>query len=103
VVVRTADELAAIANANPIPEAADAGAQLHVMFLAEPTTTNERTALEAGTFEDDVVRPLGREIYVWYRNGMSGSTTAVRLAKLIRTTNTDRNWNTVTKLLTMAK
>jgi len=103
VVIRTADELAAIVSANPLPDAEADGSRLHVMFLADTPTAAERSALDAETFEPDVVRPLGREIYAWYPNGMSGSDTALRLAKLVRTLNTDRNWNTVTKLLAMTR
>jgi uncharacterized protein (DUF1697 family) len=98
VVIRTAEELAAAVNANPIQEAAAEGSNLHVMFLAEPLAPAERKRLEPGEFEPDVVRLADREIYVWYRNGMSGSATAAQLARRIRTLMTDRNWNTVGKL-----
>jgi uncharacterized protein (DUF1697 family) len=103
VVVRTAAELQAVVDVNPIPQAVDDGSRLHVMFLAAPLAAEERLRLEAADFGDDVVRPAGREIYVWYRDGMSGSDTAARLAKLVRTTATDRNWNTVTKLVGLAR
>jgi len=66
-------------------------------------TSVEREAIEAADFGSDEVRLARREIYVWYRNGMSGSDTAARLGKLVRTLATDRNWNTVEKLLTMAR
>src|SRR5262249_22009080 len=96
VVVRTSVELASIVDANPLPEAAADGSRLHVMFLAEDPTAKERATLAAEVFDPDTVRPSGREIYAWYRNGMSGSDTAMRLSKIVRTLNTDRNWNTVT-------
>jgi uncharacterized protein (DUF1697 family) len=101
VVVRTADELAAVVEANPLPEAASAGAFLHVMFLATPLTAEERRALDPELFLPDVVRVAEREVYVWYRHGMSGSRTAVELGHRIKTLATDRNWNTVTKLLAL--
>ena len=45
----------------------------------------------------------GREIYVLYANGMGRSELAKRLGKAkLGVTATDRNWNTVTKLLEMA-
>jgi uncharacterized protein (DUF1697 family) len=103
VVVRTAAELGAVVDVDPIPEALDDGSRLHVMFLAAPLSTEERLKLEAVDFGADVVRPVGREIYVWYRNGMSGSDTAARLGKLVRATATDRNWNTVRKLVALAR
>src|SRR5439155_23105764 len=103
VVVRTVDELAAVIESNPLPHAAANGSLLHVMFLEEPLTSVEREAIEAADFGSDEVRLARREIYVWYRNGMSGSDTAARLGKLVRTLATDRNWNTVEKLLAMAR
>ena len=102
VVVRTAAELEAVVDANLIAEAAAEGSNLHVMFLAKPLSTAERRSLEAADFGTDVVRPAGREIYVWYRHGMSGSDTATRLGRLLEATVTDRNWNTVNRLSAMA-
>ena len=98
VVIRTAEELAAVIAANPIREAAGDGSNLHVMFLHEPLSSGERERIEPRQFEPDVVRLADREVYVWYRNGMSGSKTAVQLDRGIRTLVTDRNWNTVRKL-----
>ena len=103
VVVRTSDELAAVVEANPLPHAAREGSLLHVMFLATPLTAEERRALDPEPFLPDEVRVAEREIYVWYRNGMSGSRTAVELGRRIKTLATDRNWNTVTKLLALAR
>jgi len=103
VVVRTVDELAAVVKANPLPDAAANGSYLHVMFLHEPLSPAERKQVEEADFGSDEVRLASREIYVWYRKGMSGSDTAGRLTKLVRTLATDRNWNTVEKLLAMAR
>ena len=49
-----------------------------------------------------MVRCADREVYVWYRHGMSGSKTAQQLDRRLKTLATDRNWNTVTRLLAMA-
>ena len=103
VVVRTADELAAVIAANPIRDAAGEGSNLHVMFLADPLPAAERKRLAADDFEPDVVRPVDHEIYVWYRKGMSGSTTATQLGRRVKTLATDRNWNTVDKLAQLAR
>jgi len=102
VVVRTAAELAAILDANPIPEAATDGSRLHVMFLAAPLSNEEKAQLDAAEFGTDVVRPAGRQICIYYRHGMAGSDTATRFVRLIKTTATDRNWNTITKLCAIA-
>lgn len=103
VVIRTGDELAAIVEANPMPEAAGDGSGLHVMFLEKPIGADERARLEEADFRPDQVRPSGGEIYVWYRHGVTGSRTAAKLAQLMTTTATDRNWNTVTKLAQLTR
>ena len=103
VVVRTVDELAAVIEANPLPHAARDGTFLHVMFLATPLTAEERRSLDPERFLPDEVRVTEREIYVWYRKGMSGSRTAVELARRVKPLATDRNWNTVTKLHALAQ
>jgi uncharacterized protein (DUF1697 family) len=98
VVVRTPDELQAAIDANPFSDKADDGSRLHVMFLGEPLTAGERSAIRKADFGDDRVEVAEREVYAWYANGMSGSDTATRLAKLVKARSTDRNWNTVMRL-----
>jgi uncharacterized protein (DUF1697 family) len=103
VVLRTAEELRKVVDANPIKEAADQGSSLHVMFLGEPLPRAVQREIEPGLFLPDVVRLAKREIYVWYRNGMSGSKTAEQLDRRVKVLATDRNWNTVTKLLELTR
>lgn len=98
VIVRSAAEFADVIAANPIPEAEDEGSRLHVMFLDHPLTPAERAGVEAIEAGSDVINIQAREIYVWYRAGMSGSDTAERLVRALDGTVTDRNWNTVLKL-----
>lgn len=103
VVMRTAAQLATVVNANPIKEASADGSKLHVMFLEDRLGAQERSTVERIDAGSDVVRLSSREIYVWYRNGMSGSETAAQLARAVTTGATDRNWNTVVKLLAAAR
>jgi uncharacterized protein (DUF1697 family) len=98
VVVRTGAELAAAIEGNPFPDRAQDGSRLHVMFLATAFTAAEDHAIDEADFGDDKVAVAGREVYAWYANGMSGSDTATRLARLVKTLNTDRNWNTVLRI-----
>jgi uncharacterized protein (DUF1697 family) len=72
------------------------------MFLDRPLGDDETARLVDADFGPDDVRPDGREIYVWYRRGMSGSKTAETLGRRLIATATDRNWNTVKKLLALA-
>lgn len=98
IVIRTSEELTRAINANPFPDKADDGSRLHVMFLGTALPSAERHEIEAADFGDDRVAVKEREVYAWYANGMSGSDTATRLARLVKTLNTDRNWNTVLRL-----
>jgi uncharacterized protein (DUF1697 family) len=103
VVVRTADELAGVVAADPLSAQPPDGSRRHVVFLAEPLATDVRAWLTSDGFAPDIVRPAEREVYVWYERGMSGSETAGRIGKRLPRTATDRNWNTVTKLLAMTR
>jgi uncharacterized protein (DUF1697 family) len=101
VVVRTRDELAAAIEANPFAVPADPK-NLHVTFLAgEPDAAAVEKLAEAD-LGDDRLEFAGREIYILYVNGMGRSELAKQLARAkLGVAATDRNWNTVTKLLEM--
>lgn len=102
VVVRTRDELAAAIEANPFP-VPDDPKNLHVTFLSGEPDADAVEQLESAHVGDDRVAFLGREIYIAYANGMGRSELAKRLGNAkLGVTATDRNWNTVTKLLEMA-
>jgi uncharacterized protein (DUF1697 family) len=98
VIVRTAAELAAVISDNPLADKASDGSRLHVSFLGDKLSPKERDALRDADFGADRVLPANREIYVWYADGMSGSDTATRLARMVTTPVTARNWNTVTRI-----
>ena len=103
VVVRTRDELAAVIEANPFPDTPNAKKNLHVTFLSGEPDAEAVKQLEATDFGDDRLSFRGREIYIAYKDGMGRSELAKQLAKAkLGVAATDRNWNTVTKLLEMA-
>ena len=71
------------------------------------SSTASRTARSCDAFDHaavapDEVRFAGREIYVWYRNGMAGSKLGDNPWRRVGATSTDRNWNTVTRLAALA-
>jgi uncharacterized protein (DUF1697 family) len=101
VVTRRADEMDAVVRANPMAEMT-VGSRLHVVFFVEPLAADVRAWLAREDFTPDSVSPAEREVYVWYEHGMSGSSTADRISGRLPRDATDRNWNTVTKLLAMA-
>ena len=102
VVVRTRDELAAVIDANPFPDTPNAAKNLHVTFLSAEPDAETAMQLADADFGDDRLAFRGREIYIAYKDGMGRSELAKRLGRAkLGVTATDRNWNTVTKLLEM--
>jgi len=100
VMLRTAGELAGVAARNPYsPDELEEGWSVHVLFFAEPIAPEQIAALPETDIAPDEFRAYGREIYQLYRRRMSDSKLPVMLGKK---GGTDRNWNTVAKLLEMA-
>ncbi len=102
VLVRTGAELATVAAGNPWPEAVDEPKKLHVAFLDAVPSKGWDTALRDANFAPEQYRLRGRELYVWYRNGLMDSKLNVPLFRAVKVTATLRNWNTVTKLAELA-
>jgi uncharacterized protein (DUF1697 family) len=101
VLVRTADELAAVVALDPLARAGDNGSRHLVTFCREPV---DARMLEAVAASPEAVAVHGREVYSWHPNGLHGS----ELAKLLGATKlgvvaTGRNWNTVVKLHQLAR
>ena len=94
VLVRTAGEMAAIANANPFPDAAPNRVVAIFLDASPPSDTVAKATHVAG---EEIV--LGkREIYVHYGSGMADSKLVIPAARA----GTARNLNTVTRLAQMA-
>ena len=96
------DELAAAIEANPFKVPKNPK-DLHVTFLSGTPDADAVKKLEALDFPPDELKLAGREIYVLYADGMGRSELAKQLGRAkLGVAATDRNWNTVTKLLEMA-
>ncbi|HET6305764.1 MAG TPA: DUF1697 domain-containing protein [Rhodopila sp.] len=95
VLIRTASALRAIVDANPFPEANPA--QVGVVFLREPAPGGLLNGLVVPGRED--ARPVGREIFVHYPDGMGRSKLKLPPEAAKGTT---RNLNTVARLAAMA-
>ena len=103
VVIRSRDELTAVAEANPLHEIAVDPARYHVLFLSEAVAPERLADLEPAEFAPDVLHLRGREIYLWTPEGMHDSRLAKALTpKRLGVTATARNWRTVEKLLALA-
>ncbi|HVW32793.1 MAG TPA: DUF1697 domain-containing protein, partial [Acidimicrobiia bacterium] len=97
VMVRTAQELAAVVAANPYPGADTGG--VHVGFLHEPPGAAARRCLTGLDGAAERITAAGRELYYLLPNGMGRADLPVKVERCIRPAPvTVRNWNTVTKL-----
>jgi uncharacterized protein (DUF1697 family) len=95
VLIRTAAELRTILQANPFPDARPA--QVGVMFLPKPPPADIFTGLAIPGRE--AVRPVGREVFVHYPDGMGRS----KLKLPFAAEGTTRNLNTIARLLAMTE
>jgi uncharacterized protein (DUF1697 family) len=103
VVVRTAEQLAAIVAADPLGEVADDPARRMVIFLPAPPDRAALRALGREDFGDERFEAAGREVYAWCPGGIGRSRLMAALSDARLTPGgTARNWRTVTKLADMA-
>lgn len=88
---------------NPFPEACGAGKTLHLFFLAKQATTPDLKKL-AQLQRDNERFTLHKQIFYLYTpDGIGRSRLAASVEKSLGVTVTARNWNTVCKLLELAK
>jgi uncharacterized protein (DUF1697 family) len=103
VMVRSRDELAGVAAANPLAGVATDPSRYLVSFLDAEVDADRIAALEAGDFAPEAFAVRGREIYVWAPKGLSDSRLVKAVSeKKLGVTATVRNWRTVEKLLALA-
>ena len=103
VILRTSSDLRDVIARNPFAtrHAMDP-AKLIITFLATDLgSESRRQILEIKAGLEDV-HPDGREIYIYFPDGMGRSKLPALLEKTLKKSGTARNWNTVTKLLAMA-
>lgn len=103
VLVRSRDELAKVVDGNPFPVDAGQGPKLHVMFLSCALAERDLGDVDPAAFEPNRFKLSGREIYLSCPYGMMGAAEMLDALseKRLGVTATTRNWNTVTKLLTL--
>jgi uncharacterized protein (DUF1697 family) len=104
IVVRSADDLAAIAESNPFLAPDGDFAILAVMFLADKPTARAIATLDAGRSPPDEFVVRGREIFVRCPNGFARTKlTNAWFDSKLSTMSTARNWRTVLKLVEMTR
>jgi uncharacterized protein (DUF1697 family) len=105
VIVRTLPEMRDVVERNPFGKRRDVEpSRLLVTFLAsEPAAAARDKVLRLQT-DPEEVRVDGREMYIYYPNGMARPKIAwTAIEKILGVFGTGRNWNSVTKLLEMAE
>jgi len=102
VIHRTTGELRRVIAGNPFQNVDPA--RLLVVFLAEDPGDVARQRIRALPPAPEEVRVNGRELYIYYPNGMARPKLSMpALEKALNVAGTGRNWNTVTKLLQIAE
>lgn len=103
VVLRTAEELVAVAEGNPFLHPDEDTKALHVLFLADAPKPAHVAALDPGRSPPDAFSVRGREIYLRCPNGVGRTKlTNAYFDSALKTVSTGRNWNTVLKLIALA-
>jgi uncharacterized protein (DUF1697 family) len=103
VMVRTADELAAVVADNPFPDMASDPKLLHVDFLASQPAAATLKALDRDEFDPERFEFGDRCIYQWFPGGVGRSKMATApWERRLGVKGTRRNWRTVTALLELA-
>ena len=104
VVMRTPRELAAVVKRNPLGDVASEPRRHLVHFLSAKPDAAALRALKSASVEPERFAAHGRELYTWHPDGLQNSPLAKLLADAkLGVMVTNRNWNTVTKLLALAE
>ena len=105
VILRTAADLRAVIAANPFASRRDLDpSRLLVQFLASEPPADARERILRIESEPEELRLVGRELYIYYPNGMARPKVAWSvIERILQTPCTGRNWNTVQELLEMAE
>ena len=104
VILRTPADLRAVFAVNPFAARAGLDAsRLAIHFLAADPGDEARQQVLGMDATPEELRVHGRELYIYYTNGMARPKLSLPLVeRTLRTSGTSRNWNTVQKLLEMA-
>ena len=105
VVIRTADELEEVTKRNPFKKIdAAKGEHLYVSFLSDTPAKAAVGELKKVESDVDDIRPSGKEVYILCRKSYAKTIFSNSLIeKKLGVSSTTRNWNSVQKLLSIAK
>jgi uncharacterized protein (DUF1697 family) len=105
VVLRSAAELRDTIERNPLAKwASSEPNKFLVWFLVSDPGEEIRKQVRAVKTEPEELRIDGREVYIYFANGMARPKMKwTAIEKILAVRGSGRNWNTVTKLLEMAE
>lgn len=105
VVLRTTAEMGGAVARNPFAaRPAMEPSKLAVHFLAGEPSVEARAAVLAIQADPEELRIHGRELYIYFPNGMARPNLSMPLVeRTLKVSGTSRNWNTVRKLLDLAE
>jgi uncharacterized protein (DUF1697 family) len=102
VMIRTRGDLAKVVAANPFDGPDVDPTMLHAVFLESKPPSDRVARLDPERSPEDRFVVSGREIYIHYPGGSGRSKLNLAyIEKQLGLSGTARNWNTVTKLLSM--
>ena len=105
VILRTVEEFRKAIAASPFSGRRDINpGKLLVTFLGCEPGAEAHAALRSLEGYPEELHLLGRELYIYFPNGAGKSKLAwSSVAKMLKTTGTARNWNSVTQMLVIAE
>lgn len=105
VIIRSLEELEAVIAGNPFPlTEQEEFKRLYVSFLAAAPSAEALELIRPYEEGADRVRMVGKEMYTYYEVSVSESPLfKVQFDKLLGTTLTARNWNTLGKVTALAR
>jgi uncharacterized protein (DUF1697 family) len=105
VIVRTPSELRDVISKNPFASRRGIDpSRFLVTFLANDPGAEARAQVLKIKAEPEELRIDGREVYIYYPNGLTRPKLSwTTVEKILKTSGTGRNWNSVTRLLEIAE
>ncbi len=100
VIARTADELADVLAADPLGDVVTDPSRYSVTFFPDAVDPDRVAAMPPG--EGAALAVRGRELYLWLPGGMQHAPAGWKGDPLLAA-GTNRNWNTVTKLVELTR
>lgn len=104
-ILRAFTELKDVIRRNPFSDGQERDpSRLLIMFLSDKPSNEAKESLKKMDIAPEELHMSEQEIYLYYPNGIGRSKlTNTLIEKKLNTHGTARNWNTVTKLLEVAK